>query len=98
MNPYYRVLKLFHKGIKPYVHPDEYFLVEVDKDNSLNRYKYKRFEKGAGRHLYDKYMNNRVILLTSAVQILKFNGFAGFGNFRQLPAYSAVEFFLQILK
>ena len=54
MNPYYRVSKLFHKGIRPYAHPDEYFLVEVDKDNSLNRYKYKMFEKGADRHLYNK--------------------------------------------
>ena len=54
MNPYYRVAKLFHKGIRPYAHPDEYFLVEVDKDNADLRYKYKRFEKGADRHLYDK--------------------------------------------
>ena len=69
MNPYYRVSKLFHKGIRPYAHPGEYFIVEVDKQNKDMRYKYKRFEKGADRHLYDaeprqiKYiMGNKFIL------------------------------------
>ena len=69
MNPYYGVAKLFHKGIRPYAHPGEYFLVEVGKDNTYMRYKYKRFEKGADRHLYDaalrqiKYiMGNKFIL------------------------------------
>ena len=54
MSPYYKVAKIFDKGIRPYTHPGEYFLVEVDKGNADLRYRYRRFEKGADRHKYDK--------------------------------------------
>ena len=53
MSPYYRVAKLFHKGIRPYAHPGEYFLVEVDKENPYMRYKYRRFLEGADRHFFN---------------------------------------------
>ena len=41
-----------NEGIRPYAHPDEYFLVEMDKEKPKQRYKYRMFEKGADRHLF----------------------------------------------
>ena len=56
-------------GPRPFGFPTERYYVEIDKENSKQRYKYRKFEKGADRHFFNtnprqiKYvMGNKFIL------------------------------------
>ena len=53
MSPYYNVELVDNVGPRPFGFPAERYYVEVDKDNAKQRYKYRRFEKGADRHFFN---------------------------------------------
>ena len=53
MSPYCKVEQVDNVGLKPFDFPTERYYVEIDKENPKQRYKYRRFEKGADRHFFN---------------------------------------------
>ena len=53
MSPYYNIEQVDNVGPRPFGFPTERYYVEIDKENPKQRYKYRRFEKGADRHFFN---------------------------------------------
>ena len=53
MSPYYNIELVDNVGPRPFGFPTERYYVEIDKENPKQRYKYRRFEKGADRHFFN---------------------------------------------
>ena len=60
MSPYYNIQLVDNVGPRPFGFPTERYYVEIDKENPKQRYKYRRFEKGADRHFLTQNQGNKV--------------------------------------